>query len=176
MPHSLVINLLPQSPIPSQFLTGRHLHALFLNLVSYVDRNLGDYLHANKSDKAFNLSPLQVVKTSKSGVRSYNHALQWEHNQSIPTGTSCWWRICLLDDTLFSKLAQLWLNLNPKQPWHLGLADLHITSILGTPQSTQPWANAITTLTKITARVVRNYASALSVRLATIKTPTKFQM
>jgi CRISPR-associated endoribonuclease Cas6 len=48
-----------------------------------------------------------------------------------------------LDDTLFSKLTHLWLNLNPNHPWHLGPADLHITSILGTPQSTQPWANAI---------------------------------
>lgn len=37
MPHSLVLNLLPQSPISPQFLTGRHLHALFLTLVSSVD-------------------------------------------------------------------------------------------------------------------------------------------
>ncbi|NER78285.1 MAG: CRISPR-associated endoribonuclease Cas6, partial [Leptolyngbya sp. SIO1D8] len=53
----------------------------------------------------------------------------------------CWWRISLLEDRLFSQLNQLWLNLNPQHPWHLGPANLHITSILGTPQSTQPWAN-----------------------------------
>jgi CRISPR-associated endoribonuclease Cas6 len=58
------------------------------------------------------------------------------------TGTPCWWRVSLLDDTLFAKLTHLWLNLNPNHPWHLGSADLLITSILGTPQSTQPWANA----------------------------------
>ncbi len=143
MPHSLVLNLLPQSLIPPQFLTGRHLHALFLNLVSSVDRNLGDYLHEAKADKAFTLSPLQIVRSQKPGVRSQNHTLQWEHTKPIPAGTPCWWRISLLDDTLFSKLTQLWLNLNPQHPWHLGPADLHITSILGTPQSTQPWANAI---------------------------------
>lgn len=143
MPHSLVLNLLPQSPIPPQFLTGRHLHALFLTLVSSVDEQLGDYLHESKADKAFTLSPLQVVRTQKSGVRSQNHTLQWEHTKAIATGTPCWWRISLLDDTLFGKLTQLWLNLNPQHPWHLGPADLHITSILGTPQSTQPWANAI---------------------------------
>jgi CRISPR-associated endoribonuclease Cas6 len=124
-------------------LTGRHLHALFLNLVSSVDRNLGDYLHEAKADKAFTLSPLQIVRSQKPGVRSQNHTLQWEHTKPIPAGTPCWWRISLLDDTLFSKLTQLWLNLNPQHPWHLGPADLHITSILGTPQSTQPWANAI---------------------------------
>lgn len=139
MPHSLVLNLLPQSPIYPQFLTGRHLHALFLTLVSSVDRELGDRLHESTADKAFTLSPLQHNHASKN--RS-NHTLQWEHQQAIPTGTPCWWRISLLDDTLFNKLTQLWLNLNPNHPWHLGSADLYITSILGTPQSTQPWANA----------------------------------
>jgi CRISPR-associated endoribonuclease Cas6 len=141
MPHSLVLNLLPQSPIPPQFLTGRHLHALFLNLVSSVDRNLGDYLHEAKADKAFTLSPLQINRHSQ-GRR--DNILQWEHTKPISAGTPCWWRISLLDDTLFGKLTHLWLNLNPDRPWHLGPADLHITSILGTPQSTQPWANACT--------------------------------
>jgi len=136
MPHSLVLNLLPQSPIYPAYLSGRHLHALFLTLVSSVDKTLGDRLHASTADKAFTLSPLQANKSK--------HSLQWEHQQPIPAGTPCWWRISLLDDTLFSKLTQLWLNLNPKHPWHLGSADLYITSILGTPQSTQPWANATT--------------------------------
>ncbi len=140
MPHSLVLNLLPQSPLPPQFLTGRHLHALFLTLVSSVDRALGDSLHEAKADKAFTLSPLQV---SRQFIGSRDSILQWEHTKPISAGTPCWWRISLLDDTLFSKLTQLWLNLNPNHPWHLGPADLHITSILGTPQSTQPWANAI---------------------------------
>jgi CRISPR-associated endoribonuclease Cas6 len=140
MPHSLVLNLLPQSPIPPQFLTGRHLHALFLTLVSSVDTQLGDYLHESKADKAFTLSPLQV---NRQFIGSRDSILQWEHTKPISAGTPCWWRISLLDDTLFGKLTQLWLNLNPQHPWHLGPADLHLTSILGTPQSTQPWANAI---------------------------------
>ena len=140
MPHSLILNLLPQSPIPPQFLTGRHLHALFLTLVSSVDRELGDYLHESKADKPFTLSPLQFSRHSQ-GRR--DNTLQWEHTKPLSAGTPCWWRISLLDDSLFGKLTQLWLNLNPHHPWHLGPADLHITSILGTPQSTQPWANAI---------------------------------
>ncbi|MFE1748027.1 CRISPR-associated endoribonuclease Cas6 [Coleofasciculus sp. H7-2] len=141
MPHSLVLNLLPQSPIPAQFLTGRHLHALFLTLVSSVDQELGNSLHKSGADKAFTLSPLQSSRQIKR-VGLQDSTLQWEHKTAILAGTICWWRISLLDDTLFSKLTQLWLNLNPQHPWHLGSADLHITSILGTPQSTQPWANA----------------------------------
>ncbi|MBG1261191.1 CRISPR-associated endoribonuclease Cas6 [Nostoc commune] len=143
MPHSLVLNLLPESPIPPQYLTGRHLHALFLTLVSSVDSILGDRLHDSTADKAFTLSPLQInshlLKGGKGGSK-----LQYSHQQPIPAGTPCWWRISLLDDTLFGKLTELWLNLNPNRPWHLGPADLYITSIQGTPQSIQPWANAST--------------------------------
>ncbi|MEH2238879.1 CRISPR-associated endoribonuclease Cas6 [Nostoc sp.] len=143
MPHSLVLNLLPQSPIPPQYLTGRHLHALFLTLVSSVDTTLGDRLHDSTADKAFTLSPLQSNSPLLKGVKG-GSKLQYSHQQSIPAETPCWWRISLLDDTLFNKLTQLWLNLNPNRPWHLGPADLYITSIQGTPQSIQPWANAST--------------------------------
>lgn len=136
MPHSLVLNLLPLAPIAPGYLTGKHLHALFLNLVSSVDRELGDRLHDQKAEKAFALSPLQLGDRPRR-----DRTLRWEHKQPIPAGTPCWWRISLLDDSLFGHLTQLWLNLNPQHPWHLGSADLHITSILGTPQPTQPWAN-----------------------------------
>jgi len=138
MPHSLILNLQPRSPIAPGYLTGKHLHALFLTLVSSVDKALGDRLHEQKTEKAFTLSPLQI-----SAQPCGNQILQWEHKQPIPAGTSCWWRISLLDDSLFSHLTPLWLNLNPHHPWHLGPANLQITSILGTAQSTQLWANFI---------------------------------
>ena len=136
MPHSLVLNLLPISPIPSGYVTGKHLPALFLTLVSSVDQALGDRLHEQKTEKAFTLSPLQVSDRSR---RDYT--LQWEYKQPVPAGTPCWWRISLLDEALFSHLTPLWLNLNPAHPWRIGPADLQITSILGTAQSTQSWAN-----------------------------------
>ncbi len=138
MPHSLVLNLLPALPISPGYLTGKHLHALFLTLVSSVDQALGDRLHEQQKEKAFTLSPLQVIGNRNLSVTS---SLQYYHSQNIPAGTPCWWRISLLDDSLFSHLTPLWLNLNPAQPWHLGAANLQITSILGTAQSTQPWAN-----------------------------------
>lgn len=141
MPHSLVLNLLPQSSIYPQFLTGRHYHALFLNLVSSVDKSLGDILHDTTTDKAFTLSPIQIQRRQPA---LKNNVLQWQHQEPIQPGTPCWWRLSLLDDTLFSRLTQLWLNINPDKAWHLGSADLFITSILVTPQSNQSWANACT--------------------------------
>jgi len=143
MPYSLVLNLLPLSSISPNYLQGRHLHALFLTLVSAVDSDLGDYLHHSHADKAFTVSPLQVHPAhSNPGKRGGSQHLQWEHSKPIPAGTPCWWRISLLDDSLFGKLAQLWLNLNPNLSWHLGSADLQISSIQGTPQLNSPWANA----------------------------------
>ncbi|WP_026101051.1 CRISPR-associated endoribonuclease Cas6 [Synechococcus sp. PCC 7336] len=142
MPHSLVLNLLPKSPIPPGFTSGKHLHALFLTLVSTVDAEMGDRLHANQGNKSFTLSPLQIVQQPRSRQASASTPLlRWTYRKPISSGTPCWWRISLLDDRLFSQLNALWLNLNPNRPWHLGPANLHITSILGTPQSTQPWAN-----------------------------------
>ncbi|MEM0978775.1 MAG: CRISPR-associated endoribonuclease Cas6 [Cyanobacteria bacterium P01_H01_bin.58] len=142
MPHSLVLNLLPESPIPPGFTSGKHLHALFLNLVSSVDADTGNQLHANQANKSFTLSPLQLLKQPRRQPQNAaTTPLRWTYRKPIASGMPCWWRISLLDDRLFNRLNQLWLNLNPAQPWHLGPADLHITSILGTPQSTQPWAN-----------------------------------
>lgn len=172
MPHSLVLNLLPQSPIPPQYLTGRHLHALFLTLVSSVDSTLGDRLHDSTADKAFTLSPLQISNTNSPLLKGGKGGskLQYSHQQPIPAGTPCWWRISLLDDTLFGKLTQLWLNLNPNRPWHLGPADLYITSIQGTPQSIQPWANASTYAQLYEEASERNSSINL-----TFSTPTAFR-
>lgn len=77
MPHSLVLNLIPQSPIYPNYLTGRHYHALFLNLVSSVDRTLGDLLHDSTADKAFTLSPLQVKSSyTSNGSGKRGHSSQ----------------------------------------------------------------------------------------------------
>ncbi len=162
MPHSLVLNLLPESTIPPGFTSGKHLHSLFLSLVSSVDPEIGTQLHANEANKAFTLSPLQVLGGRRQGMGNRRQGtddrgvkqsssltpnaysltpLTYMHRKPISPGTPCWWRISLLDDRLFSHLNPLWLNLNPQHSWHLGPADLLITSVLGTPQSTQPWAN-----------------------------------
>jgi CRISPR-associated endoribonuclease Cas6 len=139
MPYSLVLNLLPRSPISHAHLSGRHLHALFLDLVQSIDPELATTLHQQEAEKAFTLSPLQVENNRKGGHKT--HLLQWQHDRSIPAGMPCWWRISLLDDQLFGKLMHLWLSLSSSQAWHLGAADLQVVSVLGTPQATQPWAD-----------------------------------
>ena len=155
MPHSLVLNLLPVAPIPSQFLTGRHLHALFLNLVSAADSDLSAYLHDQSNEKSFTLSFFQVSRkeVSKSSTaltqkrvlpaaaRPIFPTIQWEQKQAIRENTEIWWRISLLDDGLFDRLTELWQQLNFDRPWHLGPTDLYITNILSEPQSNQPWVN-----------------------------------
>lgn len=138
MPYSLVINLIPRSPIPKSHLNGLHLHALFLDLVRAIDSELAQSLHGQSAEKAFTLSPLQVTNH-----KFMTHSLQFEYDRAIPEATPCWWRISLLDETLFGKLASLWLNLTFQPSWSLGGTDLQVISMLGTPQPNQPWANFI---------------------------------
>jgi CRISPR-associated endoribonuclease Cas6 len=52
MPYSLVLNLIPRSLLPKTNLSGRHLHALFLELVDSVDPELAISLHQQSADKA----------------------------------------------------------------------------------------------------------------------------
>jgi CRISPR-associated endoribonuclease Cas6 len=137
MPYSLVLNLLPESPIPASHLTGRHLHALFLDLVRSVSPDLSSRLHKQETNKAFTLSPLQQ-NSNRSDL------LQWEHKRAIPAGSPCWWRVSLLDDALFGQLSSLWLNLSPQQAWRLGAAELQVVSILSSPLSDHGWANYTT--------------------------------
>lgn len=137
MPYSLVFDLTPQTTIPTGYLAGKHLHALFLTLVSSVSPELGSQIHGQTHNKSFTISPLQIQGMGR------GHELLAEHRRAIAPGTPCWFRVSLLDDQLFSQLTPLWLNLNPNKPWHLGPADLYINRILGTPNPRQPWANFV---------------------------------
>lgn len=132
MPHSLVFNLTPRSKLHPEHLTGKHLHALWLTLVSHIDRDLGNQLHSDRASKPFTISPLQ----------RQDRPIAWNHRNPIASGTPCWWRVTLLDDGLFPRLMPLWLDLNVDRVWHLDAAELTIASVLGTAQSGHPWASA----------------------------------
>ncbi|MEN8443780.1 MAG: CRISPR-associated endoribonuclease Cas6 [Cyanobacteria bacterium J06555_13] len=136
MPYSLILNLTPLSPIPKTHLTGRHLHALFLDLIRAHNPDLATTLHGQTTRKAFTLSPLQtnLNRQQTPGM------LQWSHRRAISASTPCWWRITLLDDTLFAQLAPLWLGLSKQAQWHLGGSPIQVTRVIGTQQAGQPWA------------------------------------
>lgn len=137
MPYSLILNLVPLSPIPKTHLSGRHLHALFLALVHSQSSELATTLHAQTTQKAFTLSLLQSNITTQ----QFPDTLQWSYRKAIPAGSLCWWRITLLDDMLFSKLVSLWLDLDKQQQWHLGGSPIQVTRVIGTQQAGQPWAS-----------------------------------
>jgi CRISPR-associated endoribonuclease Cas6 len=132
MPHSLVINFTPISTIPVGYTSGKHLHALFLNLVNSVDAELAEYFHNSEANKSFTVSCLQ-----------HNNHIRWINKKDLKAGFSYWFRVSLLDDTLFAKLTKLWLNLNPVKAYHLGSGDLMITSVLSSGSNEQFWANFI---------------------------------
>ncbi|BAQ61530.1 CRISPR repeat RNA endoribonuclease Cas6 [Geminocystis sp. NIES-3708] len=138
MPHSLVINFTPISDIPLGYTSGKHLHGLFFTLVNAVNPELAEYFHQSVANKSFTVSSLQVINSNK----NQDKFLQWQQQKTVKKGSNCWWKITLLDDTLFSQLTKLWLNLRPEKPYHLGSGDLFITSVLASSDS-HPWANAM---------------------------------
>ncbi len=140
MPYSLVLNLVPLESIPKTHLSGRHLHALFLDLVRSQSPELATTLHGQTTQKAFTLSPLQTHLAKQQNPGVFPGVLQWSHARAVPAGTPCWWRITLLDDTLFAQLAHLWLGLSNSKQWQLGGSPIQVTSVIGTQQMGQPWA------------------------------------
>ncbi len=137
MPYSLVLNFTPTSDIPMGCTSGRHLHALFLNLIHSIDKDLSEDLHKSEKDKSFTVSPLQVISKDKNPSKE----LQFRQ-QRIKRGSDCWWRVTLLDDGLFKKLSNLWFHINPEELFYLGKTELIFTKILTTANS-HPWANAL---------------------------------
>ena len=149
MPESLVINLVSESTIPFQYLRGHHLHRLFLALVSAVDIELGQSLQTYYKYPAFTLSPLQIASqpqpTSARNLKFLLPRQQLETttfqyaNISVPAGSHCWWRISLLDDTLFDHISPRLERAAARKPWYLGPARLHVTNFL--PASIPEWSS-----------------------------------
>ena len=139
MPSSLIVNLVPLAPLSISHLSGRHLHALFLDLVRAHNPALSAELHGQTTQKAFTLSPLQT----NVNLQHSPGTLQWSYRKAIPAGALCWWRITLLDDALFEQLAHLWLGITAQQQWQLGGSPIQVTRVIGTRQTEQPWSGYV---------------------------------
>ena len=147
MPESLVINLVTESTIPFQYLKGHYLHRLFLTLVSAVDVNLGRSLQTRK--RSFTLSPLQIMsQPPPASTRNLKFLLPRQllaaaplqyKNSSVPAGSHCWWRVSLLDDTLFAQVSARLKQVAVRKPWYLGPARLTITNFV--PVNSHDWAS-----------------------------------
>lgn len=149
MPESLVINLVSESTIPHQYLRGQYLHRLFLALVSAADVDLSQTLQTVRH-AAFTLSPLQTsCQTQPASARNLKFLLPRQPlapfqyaNASVPAGSHCWWRISLLDDALFAKLALNLERVAAGRSWYLGSGRLHVTNFL--PANVPEWTSQST--------------------------------
>lgn len=156
MPHSIVVNAIADATVSKTHTIGRHIHALFLNLVRSVDPKLSDALHESGASKPFSLGPLQR-EPKKKPLRHFTSSQLGEHDlrqlreknrddsvfryQDIPAGVPCWWRISLLDDSLFGRISDLWLNRVSRDSYRLGSSRLHITGIAASSVSEALWAD-----------------------------------
>jgi len=77
-----------------QATTGRFVNALFYNLLNAIDPSMAEELHNVSSEKPFTLSPLHG---------KFEHS-EHSHLLKINTNYPVWFRVTILDDTIFFKL------------------------------------------------------------------------
>jgi len=77
-----------------QATTGRFVNALFYNLLNTIDPSMAEKLHDASGEKPFTLSPLHG---------KLEH-LEHSHLLKINTNYPVWFRVTILDDTIFFKL------------------------------------------------------------------------
>ncbi len=105
---------------------------------SWIDPSLTDPSLTDKPTSLGNLRLLGSAKTkvSRADKAAVKHqsvsaqvvSLQYGHEQSIPAGAKCWWRVSFLDDDLFDHLIFLWNQLQG-EPFPVGAGSVMIQSI-----------------------------------------------
>jgi CRISPR-associated endoribonuclease Cas6 len=113
---------------------------MFLHVIEQVDPDLSERLHANAQYRPFTLSPLGIA-----GQRSVFQGFRLPAYRVLKSGTACYVRITLLEDTLFPVFAQYFLKrLEPT--FQLGETEFAVTSLLATPENENTWSHYISYL------------------------------
>ena len=126
--HAVVLKLLPKASITIPIGLGHQVHAAFLALISEVDPDLAEELHAaDVQYRPFTTSPLKGGKRVKA-----DHLL-------LSPNQACSLRLTALAPHIYRRLAEHLLMSQRPPTLRLGKADLLIAELIGTPGSS-PWA------------------------------------
>ena len=126
--HAVVLRLLPKASITIPIGLGHQVHAAFLAMISEVDPNLAEELHAAGAQyRPFTASPL------RGGTRIEAERLL------LFTNRTCSLRFTALAPHIYRRLAEHLLLSSRLPILRLGKAELLITELIGTPGSSS-WA------------------------------------
>lgn len=121
--YATVFRLMAQNSGTLPANTGEMTNGLFYAIMRSIDRDLGDYLHANKDRQLFTISPLM------------GHRAKFGDDIQIGQGRYYWIRFTLLDGELFQAVIGYILQRLDYPVLHLGSIDFMVTEVLNTPGS-----------------------------------------
>lgn len=126
--HAVVVRLLPKASIAIPIGLGHQVHAAFLAMISAVDPELAEKLHAGGEQyRPFTVSPLRGGKRVEA------------ERLLLSTNRTCSLRFTALAPHIYRCLAEHLLMPQRPPTLRLGKAELLITGLIGTPGSSS-WA------------------------------------
>lgn len=126
--HAVVLRLLPKTSVTISSSLGQQVHATFLAMISEVDPDLAEELHAAGAQyRPFSTSPLRGGKRIEAG------------RLLLSTHNTCSLRFTVLASHIYRRLAEHLLTSSRLPILRLGKAELLMTELIGTPDSSS-WA------------------------------------
>jgi CRISPR-associated endoribonuclease Cas6 len=169
--YSSVIKLLSLHTVTIPRPGAQHAHGAFFDILRQVDPALATEVHAIEGKgkrKPFTLSPIQGLPANRRNGQEKAGTIH------LREGWECWLRVTLLDETLFRKFIEYFLDSpSPKGTAEIRLGDAHflVSEILTTPGS-HPWAG-FTTLEALQKRLDEPAPDSLSFEF---HSPTSFKL
>lgn len=126
MPYAITLRCYVKSDTEATDVSGYRLHAAFFDILSEGDKRTSIKLHSEEGRKAFTVSPL--FHRSNSPYHSSSSTDRKTKDQRLKTGSEVWFRITLLDNTVFPIFSLHFLE-NPNPSLRLGKLELLVKEV-----------------------------------------------
>jgi len=137
MPYAITLECYVKSEIEGADPSGYHLHAAFFDILSEGDKETSRKLHSEEGRKAFTVSP--VFHKSNLYYHPSLERNQKTKDQRLKTGSEVWFRVTLLDDTVFPIFSLHFLE-NPNPILRLGKKGLLVKEVRVTCGKGASWS------------------------------------
>ena len=134
MPFSIIINSYPKTDIPVAHVQGPVLQAMFLSLIQAVDPAISARLHDEPGYRPFTLSPLGIYDEV-----SHFQGFWLPRDKMLKSGTACYLRVTLLEDSLFPIFGRYFLD-KTEPTFVLGETEFVVTDVLSTSEGDNEWS------------------------------------
>ncbi|TFE67812.1 CRISPR-associated endoribonuclease Cas6 [Methylacidiphilum caldifontis] len=127
MPYAITLKCYIKSS-NSEEVSGNLLHAAFFNILAEGNEEISRKLHSEEGRKAFTISPLFYKEHMTFNHLFLDKSDSKTNEQRLKAGDQVWFRVTLLDDTVFPAFSLRFLE-NPNTKIRLGLVELLVKEV-----------------------------------------------